>query len=91
MEIKKFNDLIREGDKLVYFYADWCGKCKLLDLELKKIDLDVLKVNVDEERNICKKYGVMSVPTLIYFKSDGSYTSSSGFISSDEIIKFIKK
>ena len=92
MKISDFEKLVSGEDVLVYFYADWCGKCKIVSLELEKIsDLNIVKVNVDDSRDICKKYLVMSVPTLIYFKKDGSYNSLTGLVSSDEIINFIKK
>lgn len=88
----EFDSLIKNSDVLVYFYADWCGKCKLISLELEKLnDLNIVKIDADKNRDICKKYGVMSLPTLIYFKKDGSYTINTGFMSSGDIINFIKK
>ena len=92
MRIDDFEKKISSGNILVYFYADWCGKCKMISLELKKIDnLNIVNINVDDCREICKKYLVMSVPTLIYFKKDGSYNSISGLVSSEEILDLIKK
>lgn len=91
MIIKEFDNIVKKGNVLTEFYTDWCGKCKMLDIELKKLDISVLKINADENRDICKKYGVMSVPTLIYFKEDGTYNSNSGFITSEDIIDFMKK
>ena len=92
INIIDFENLINSGDVLVYFYADWCGKCKMVSMELEKINsLKILKVDADKNRDICKKYGVMSLPTLIYFKSDGSFNSLTGLVSSDDILDFIKK
>ena len=88
----EFDELIKNGDILVYFYADWCGKCKMLTKELNKLNgLNIFKVDADKNRDICKKYGVMSLPTLIYFKNEDQYKKSSGFISSEEIMNLIKK
>ena len=56
------------------FWADWCGPCKMLapvieglgdDYEGKAI---VGKINVDEEQELAIRYGVMSIPTVIFFK-----------------------
>ena len=92
MRMNDFEKLISAGNILVYFYADWCGKCKMVSSEFKKLDyLNIIMINVDESRDICKKYLVMSVPTLIYFKKDGSYNSISGLVSSEEILDLIKK
>lgn len=88
----EFDKIIKKGNVLVYFYADWCGKCKMLNKELDMLnDIDIIKIDVDKNRGICKKYGVMSVPTLIYFKNIDEYKMTNGFMSSEEIQKFIKK
>ncbi len=92
MKMSDFDKLVSGGKVLVYFYADWCGKCKMVSLELEKIDfINLIKINVDDNRDICKKYLVMSVPTLLYFKKNGSYNSLTGLVGSDEIINLIKK
>ncbi len=97
MEIKgnldNFDNEISKGNILVDFYATWCGPCKMLSLELDKIkdDIKIMKVDIDENMELCKKYGVMSVPTLIYFKSKDDFKINVGYISSDEILTFIDK
>ena len=59
---------------LVDFYADWCGPCKMLgpvidDLAKQYEGKAVVgKVNVDEEQELAIRYGVMSIPTVIFFK-----------------------
>lgn len=86
------DSIIKDGNVLVYFYADWCARCKVLSKEIDKLkNISIFKVDVDKNRNLCKKYGVMSVPTLIYFKKDGTYTSKNGLLSYDELLSFIKK
>ncbi len=59
---------------LVDFWADWCGPCKQIAPVIDEIaekftgKLKVMKVNVDDERALAIKYGVMSIPTLALFK-----------------------
>ena len=63
-----FEKEIKE-EVVVDFYADWCGPCKMIGSILEEIDsFNVLKINVDEFPDIARKFGIMSIPTLIKFK-----------------------
>ena len=88
-----FNEIIK-NKVLVDFYADWCGPCKMLAMEIEKvaseIDIDIVKVNVDEEEEIARKYGVMSIPTLILFENGQELKKTIGFIPKDKIKEFIE-
>ena len=59
---------------MVDFWATWCGPCKQIapavdDLATEYAGkLKVLKVNVDEEQEISERYGIQSIPTLLFFK-----------------------
>lgn len=59
---------------MVDFWAVWCGPCKVLGPIVAEIAKDyegklkVGKLNVDENNSIASKYGVMSIPTLKFFK-----------------------
>ena len=70
-----FDAALAEGKlMMVDFWADWCGPCRMLapmvdDLAEKYAGKVVVgKVNVDEEQELAIRYGVMSIPTVIFFK-----------------------
>lgn len=71
-----FNDLIN-SDKptLVDFFANWCGPCRMMTpiIEDTKNEVgdsaNILKVDVDTNKEIAIKYGIRSIPTLIIFKN----------------------
>ena len=69
------NEIINNQNiALVDFYADWCGPCKVMapiidEIADERPDITVGKVNVDENNLLAAKYNVMSIPTMIIFKS----------------------
>jgi thioredoxin 1 len=64
----------REVAVVVDFWAEWCGPCKMIAPILDDLATDmegrvsVAKVNIDENPQIPRKYGVRGIPTMILFK-----------------------
>lgn len=90
-----FNSEINGENVLVDFYADWCGPCRMLapileELSEERDNLKIVKVNVDEAQETAKAYGVMSIPTLVHFKSGKMVTKKVGLCSKDDLIEMVK-
>ena len=86
LENENFDELISKGITLVDFYADWCGPCKMLGPVLEQIDfVEVVKINVDNHPDLATKYGVMSIPTMIFFKDGEELKKEIGFRNLNEI------
>ncbi len=89
---QEFYELIKDNQCIVDFYADWCGPCKMLLPVLDEIDfIDVIKVNVDEYPEIAKRFGIMSIPSLLFFKDGLEQDREIGYRGIDEIKDTFKK
>ena len=91
----EFNEKIKEGKVLVDFYAEWCGPCKMLspiieDISDNNSNYVFYKVNVDEAPEISRKYGIMSIPTLIKFENGEEKEKSIGMRSKDDLAEWLK-
>ena len=59
----------------VDFYADWCGPCKMMSPVIDKLaeefdgKIKVGKVNVDDNGDLAVRYGIMSIPNMVFFKN----------------------
>ena len=66
--------------QLLDFWAPWCNPCKLMNPIIDEIekdypDLEVVRINVDEDAGMVKNYNIQTVPTYILIKDDGEILS----------------
>ncbi len=94
---EEFNKIVYEEKNtvLVDFFASWCGPCKMMAPILEEVNksLDdeiICKVDVDENFELSKKFGVLSIPTLILFKNGEEIQKSIGLKNKDFILNMIK-
>lgn len=94
LDKENFDEIIKEGRVLVDFYADWCGPCRMLAPVLEEISneniIKIVKVNVDNHEDIARRYGVMSIPTLVLFENGKEQKRNTGFIPREAVEDFIK-
>lgn len=87
-----------KGAVVADFYAEWCGPCKMLSplmdqmsKENKDSNVKFVKINVDQEQELAGQYGVMSIPTVIFFKDGKKVSQRVGVSQKNEYEDSIKK
>ena len=79
---------------MVDFFATWCGPCKMLSLVMEKYDnkgvIPIIKVDIDEEQELSERFGITAVPTLIIFENGKESKRITGFMSEDELDKWVR-
>ena len=101
LEIKTSNDfdkLINSGSLCVVdLFATWCGPCRMLAPTIEAIaektngKYSVAKVDVDEVEEIAIRYGVNTIPTLLYIKDGILLEKSVGLKTESQILNTIEK
>ncbi len=82
---------------LVDFWATWCMPCKMIapivqDIsESYKGKCKVAKLNIDDAMGIATKFGVMNIPTIIFFKDGSEFTRVVGVVSKDTVSEKIEE
>lgn len=90
-----FDQILKDNEAVfVDFYADWCGPCKMVspiveELASERTDTKFVKVNVDDIPEVAERFGIMSIPTLIYFKNGEVAGQSLGFQPKEQIAKLL--
>jgi thioredoxin 1 len=89
---------VLQSDKpvLVDFWAEWCAPCRkiapMLDEIATEMDgqVQIVKLNIDENPNVARDYGIMSIPTLTVFKGGEPVQSVLGVQPKGSIVKMIQ-
>ncbi|RXJ77193.1 thioredoxin [Arcobacter sp. F155] len=76
IEINENNmeETVKEGVSLVDFWAPWCGPCRMIAPTIDQLAVEydgkakICKVNTEEEQDLTVKYGIRSIPTILFFK-----------------------
>lgn len=89
---KEFNEIIKDAKPtLVDFFATWCGPCRMLTPILEQVEknndgkFNIVKVDIDESFDLAKKFGIMSVPTMIIFQDGEELEKIVGLRQSNQI------
>ena len=84
-----FEATVAEGVTMVDFWAPWCGPCRMIAPVVEELSEDfdgkatIAKVNTDEEQELAVKYGIRSIPAILFFKDGEVVDQMVGAASKD--------
>jgi thioredoxin 1 len=93
LTMDKFEEEVLQSDVPVFvdFYADWCGPCKMMlpiveEIAEEKTGVKFFKLDIDDSKDITRKYRVMTIPTFIVFKNGEVHNRAMGVITKEQIL-----
>lgn len=93
---ENFDAVTGEGKSLVDFWATWCGPCRMQATILEQLDgelggsVKVCKVDIDEQPELARRFGVMSIPTLVAIKDGEVSNMRVGVQSLENLMQMVK-
>lgn len=84
-------EVLTEEITLVDYFANWCGPCKMIGMELEELtNTHIIKVDVDTHEELARTHGVMSIPTIEIYKNKELVKTIIGYKTKDELEQIIK-
>ncbi len=96
INLNNFREEVLNSDKpvLLDFWAPWCGPCRMVVPMVEAIaeerpDVKVGKINIDEQFELAREFGVMSIPTLVVMKDGKIVRQSTGARPKSQILAML--
>lgn len=91
-----FKESISSGISLIDFHTSWCNPCKTLgpiidEISFENPEINVAKVDADQNMDLCKEFNVRNIPTILLFKNGEVVERTTGLKSKKDILEMIER
>ena len=97
IDMNSFRQEVLNAEKpvLLDFWAPWCGPCRMVVPLVEQIaeerpDVKVGKVNIDEQFELAREFGIMTIPTLVVMKDGKVLRQASGARPKNQILQMLE-
>ncbi len=92
---KDFEKEVEKGVTIVDFFATWCGPCKMMSIIMEEVqeenpDFHIIKIDVDKDEKLARKFGIMSIPTIVIMKDGQMQEKHVGLMQKDDLVDLVK-
>ena len=94
---ENFHEEVMNSDKpvLLDFWAPWCGPCRMVvpiveEIAKERDDIKVVKINIDEQEDLAREFGIMTIPTLMVIKDGKIINRSAGAKRKNAILDMLQ-
>lgn len=94
---ENIKEIINNGKPAVVdFWAEWCGPCRMMSPIIEELaheyegKVEIGKLNVDENAETTEEYGIMNIPTLLFFKNGQVVDKQVGATQKSVLVKKIE-
>ena len=90
----EFDEEVKSGVTVVDFFATWCAPCRMMGIILEEVseehpDFNIVKVDVDQNEALARKFGVMSIPTIVIMRDGKQVEKHVGLMQKEDLIDLV--
>lgn len=91
----EFDEEVKSGVTVVDFFATWCAPCRMMGMVLEEVseehpEFNIVKVDVDQNEALARKFGVMSIPTIVIMRDGKQVEKHVGLMQKDDLVDLVK-
>lgn len=94
---EEFEKEAKKGTSVIDFFATWCGPCRMMAPIFESVGqkmkdkANFVKVDVDESEDLARKFGVMSIPTMVILKDGNMIAKRVGLMQADALEQWVNE